>query len=247
MKIGKERAVVFLLTIGFLFCTLSPLQAIDIQWGMFMNLGIPTGPFQKNIGKNLYGPGFIMVLSIRPASLPLFLGGRILWNTYGQDSRQESVFVPEFGDVDFKVNHSYDLIRAEIFIRWQAFPNNVLQPYLELSAGFVNPSGQVSIPANYGDSEGDDTLDSRLLISDTQFSYGGGAGLLIRLAKETAKNQKHVTSHFLELGVDYCSSASSLDYMRKGSVVITDGTVEKIIHRSRITMFTAFLGYSVRF
>jgi hypothetical protein len=217
--------------------------AVQLQLGMHMNIGMPSGQFKKNINNNLFGPGFVFYFGVKPTKLPLAVGAKINLIQYGSDCREESMFVPEFGDVHYKVVHSYGMFIGLLYLRFEPLSRGFLQPYAEISAGIDSLATDISIPATSKDSDdGSANLISKNSKSDTVFAYGGECGILINL------NRRHTKSKIIdmiEVGVRYSTSRNA-EYLHKGSIIIREGKAEYNASFSPVKIFTFHIGYSVR-
>jgi hypothetical protein len=230
--------VVFVALTGFL------TGAVQLQLGMHMNVGMPSGQFKKNINKNLFGPGFIFYFGVKPIKIPIAVGAKINFIQYGSESREESMFVPEFGDVSFDVVHNYQMLIGLLYLRFEPLAHGFLQPYAEISAGIDSLSADISIPATSTGSDGGSAyLVSKASKGNTVFAYGGECGILFALDRRHSPSR---IKNMIEVGIRYATSRNA-EYLHKGSILIHEGKAEYNTSLSPIKIFTFHIGYSMRF
>jgi len=203
----------------------------------------PQGDLRQNLDKSLIVPGISFSFGVKPCKLPFYVGVMGEYLPYGSDSRYQTVYIAEFGDVDFTIKHTYSKFSGFAFLRILPIEKVRLRFYLDGLLGFSNYNTSSSIPTDYSyDDENSDFVRISNL-NDTVLCYGAGTGLLIKVGKDS-KNKKD--EHFINIGVQYTYSPKT-EYYKKGSIVVEGQEATFYKYKSTMPIVTFQVGYTATF
>ncbi len=233
-----------ILSIILLLSTISA-QAQEINTGFNFQVIIPQNEFSESINTN--GLGLNVNGLYRFANSPFGLGLDFNFNNFGKDTRDEplSSTIP---DLRVRVENEYNLIQLLALAKVQP-RDGVLRPYLEGLAGLNYFYTETSITDRRQSAS--DPIASDTNFEDWAFAWGGGTGLMIRvfdyrdreMRDETYKN---IGAGYINLGVRYLNG-SEAEYLREGSIVLTNGDVQFDTLQSRTDMLMLQIGFVFRF
>ena len=208
----------------------------------------PQGDFKQNLDKSIIAPGISFSFGIKPCKLPFYIGVQGEYLLYGSDSRNETLYIAEFGDVDLTVRHRYTKFSGFVFLRFLPIKRRRLHFYIDGLLGFSNYNTSSSIPAapatydcSYEDENNSFVRTSHF--NDTVLCYGAGTGFLIKIGKEL-RNRKN--EHFINIGVQYTYSPKT-EYYKKGSIVVEGQEAIFYKYESTISLITFQVGYTATF
>ena len=233
--------------LGFLlFGSAGFLAAAQWQAGMTFGAAAPQGAYKGNIGKRFLAPGFGLSLTVQLGRLPLYAGIDAEAMSYRRDTRQDYVFVPEFGDISLCIDHDNQLVQGDLFLRLQTAGRRPVRLYADLIAGLSHSYSTSSIPAAYDTDEDTAILAYDKSHQDTVFRWGIGAGLLWQLGRSEMADGRRILRHGLEMGLRYTRTREAL-YLGKDSILIVDGLAEYRSYQSAVSLLSLRLGYVLGF
>lgn len=203
-------------------------------------LGIPEGDFKDQLEKT--GLGIALEGGVRLGPLPILLGPRFSYLSYGSDTRHEP-FSQTIPDVTVEVETSYNLIQFHGLARFQPIDEGLFQPYLDGLIGLNYLYTETSV-RDEDDSE-DSEIASSKNFEDTVFSYGGGGGIQIAVHR-SVDDDGDVVEVLIDLNARYISGGKAR-YLKEGAITIEEMTVIYDVSESRTDLVTAQIGIGIRF
>jgi hypothetical protein len=204
-----------------------PSPAVAQEAALNVIVGVPQGDFgdraEAGIGGDLYG-------GLRLGESPVTIGAKLGIMIYGHETRREpfSTTVP---DVTVDVTTSNDILLGHLVLRLRPPGDGAFVPYVDGLFGFKYLFTQTEI-----NSRRFDDVASSTNFDDFALSYGGGAGLMIRVHRGGNRTT------FLQLGADYMVGTEA-DYLLPGSIERDDdGNVNFDVQRSKTTILTPRIG-----
>ncbi len=224
----------------FVFCVFftNALFSKDVGLGFTGTLGFPQNDFKKNVNRLGYGLDFYV--GFAPERVPILIGVDLGFLNYGSSTRQEP-FSTTIPDVTVDVKTSNDIFLFHPLLRIQ--PNiGIIRPYIEGLIGLKYLTTTTEIQ-NQG--KGGEEVASSTNKSDNAFSYGGGAGLMIRIVdkKEEDKNPNEI---MLEFGARYLFG-NEAEYLKEGSIRRVNGAVVYDVQKSTTDLLNVYIGLQIRF
>jgi len=238
------RAGHFALCTSFLLLLLVvPSLAQNLQGGADFLIGVPQGAFRDNVNRS--GFGITGNIGLAPAGSVFMVGVEVGFMNYGSEKRRES-FSTTIPDVTVDVETENDFALGHLFLRIQ--PNaGLIRPYLEGAIGGNYLFTKTSIRNTGG---GGEEVASSTNLDDAAFSYGGGAGVLVRLVEYDTEGSRGDNGPFKELLLDVrCRylKGSEAEYLKEGSIRRVAGRVVYDVNKSETSLLTFQIGISVRF
>jgi hypothetical protein len=222
--------------------TLSFAQDVNADLGFMVS--IPQGEFREKMDD----PGFGLSANFdyRIPGSPVYAGIEGSFVTYGNETRREP-FSPNIPDVTVEVENSNNIALGNLFLRLQP-DMDVVTPYIDGFVGFNYLFTSTSVQ-NVG--RLDENIATSTNVDDAAFSYGGGAGMMIRLFHEEnpivdEEGNSSFRDGYLDLRVRY-SRGGEARYLTSGSIVREGSSVRYDITESRTDMLTALVGFTARF
>jgi hypothetical protein len=216
-----------LLALVVCLCSLMPSPAVAQEAALNVIVGVPQGDFgdraEAGIGGDLYG-------GLRLGKSPVTIGAKLGIMIYGHETRREpfSTTVP---DVTVDVTTSNDILLGHFVLRLRPPGDGAFVPYVDGLFGFKYLFTQTEI-----NSRRFDDVASSTNFDDFALSYGGAAGLMIRVHRSGSRTA------FLQLGADYMVGTEA-DYLLPGSIERDDdGNVNFDVQRSKTTILTPRIG-----
>lgn len=221
----------------------TPDPPATVQAGIGLLLGFPTGEFGDNVTNP--GGGISGHLGYRIPGSPAIIGLDIGFLIYGRERRRErfSLTIP---DVTVDVVTDNNILPVNFFVRFQP-REGVTRPYVEGLLGFhylFTKTAIQNIPAIF-----EDEVASSINFDDAAFTYGGSAGVMIRVydGREKRRVQRSaIRSVSIDLRIRYMDG-SEASYLKKGDITRQDGQVTLNITRSRTNIVTVFIGGAIEF
>jgi hypothetical protein len=238
-QLRRSRLVLlaaFLLTAGSLY-------AQNFQGGGNLLVGLPQGAFKDNV--NRAGYGITGNIGLAPSGYAYMLGVEVGYMNYGTERRREP-FSTTIPDVTVDVETTNNFVLGHIFLRLQ--PNSgSIRPYLEgaLGGNYLFTTTSIKNRGNVGEEVASSTN-----LDDFAFSYGGGAGLLVVLARYDGEGSSGDDSKISELLLDVrCRylAGSEAEYLKEGSIRRVGGQVVYDVIKSQTNLLSLQIGIAVRF
>ncbi|MCR4437856.1 MAG: hypothetical protein QHJ34_02275 [bacterium] len=209
-------------------------------------LGFPQGKFKENAASIGGAAGFDFAYS--PATSPFGLGAAVGFIIYGSETRREIVKTST-ADFSVDVTSTNAIIQAHLIARVQ-HKGGPVRPYLEAAFGLNHLTTDTSIKeANGWHSDDEDGEISTNNMSDTAVSYGGGAGIMVKVheGKRVSKSGKPgIWNLLVDTRVRYLVGGQAR-YLKKGSIRRVDDDLVYDIKESATDLLTVQLGVTVEF
>lgn len=200
--------------------------------GINFTLGFPAGEFKENVIRSGYGiNGHYLFLAPVPGR-PFGIGINLGYLNYGQETRREpfSLTIP---DVTVDVERSNNLMNFHVLFQL-GFPSGFFRPYIEGLFGGTYLFTETTIR-----SRGTEEVASSTNFDDFAWSYGGGGGFLIHLYSPDEGDD--FGELLLDLKARYLFG-SEAEYLREGSVIVSNGKVTYQVSKSKTDLITAHIG-----
>ena len=204
------------------------------ETGMTFTSGFPQNDFGKNVTHTGFGVtwDFFYEISHSPFSIGTSMG----FLTYGSLTRPE-LLTP---DVVVDVNTSNNILMTNLVLRYQPpISNRRIRPYVEGLFGFNYLWTQTSLGG------GSNRITSTNF-SDSARSYGGGAGLSLRLLQGGTPNSPPAFRMDLNFGIHYLFGGQA-EYLSKGAIRTENGNVVYEVNRSRTDLLVTNIGIGFSF
>lgn len=221
-----------ILIIAAILTVLSFNKSLAQAGGLNIMLGFPAGEFKEKVD----GPGFglsghFLFLSPTP-DRPFGIGLNIGYLNYGQETRREpfSLTIP---DVTVDVERSNNLVNFHALFQL-GFGSGSVRPYIEGLFGGSYIFTETTIR-----SRGAEEVASSTNFDDFAWSYGGGGGILILLSSGNVEDD--IGSLFLDIKARYLFG-SEAEYLKEGSVIVSNGKVTYQVSKSKTDLITAHVG-----
>jgi len=231
------------LILSLLF-SLSAFSQERFYLNLNFSLGSPQNEFRDNVD-NL-GVGGFGQFSYRLPETPLHIGASLGFLVYGSDTRKES-FNPNIPEVKVDVTTTNSILLGHLLMRLQA-RQGAFRPYLTGLLGFNYLQTQTSVKSERRWGE-EDEIASSTNFDDATFSYGGGAGLMIRVftpPKVEGENNP-LSGVYIDLGINTILGGEA-EYLKKGSIYQdADGKLIYDVHRSKTDLITWHIGITFEF
>lgn len=217
-------------------------SAQSVYGGLALLTGFPSGEFHDNMSRTGFGISGNIGYHLDQAPLMFGIDGGVM--IYGSEERTEP-FSPTIPDVRVKVSTSNNIAQAHAFIRLQP-AEGMVRPYIDglVGVNYLFTSTSVQSENNADDED----IASSTNYDDAAFSYGGGAGLMIRLYQNEDRTGTDASARevMLDLGVRYLTGGEA-GYLTTGSIHRQNGTVSYDVTHSRTDLITGRIGVAVRF
>jgi len=205
--------------------------------GSFM-LGFPQGEFKENVDRLGYGFQVHGTIWAPNKMRPFTVGINIGYLVYGQESfkRRFSITNP---DVYVDVNRTNSLANFHLLFQVSPFTGTV-RPYIEGLFGGAYLFTSTNIESEWNNEE----IARSTNFDDYTWSYGGSAGLLIKIAEGLGD----IGVLYLDLKARYMFGTEA-EYLAEGSITVdqNNGTVHYDVLRSKTDLLTIHLGVTAYF
>jgi len=200
--------------------------------GINFTLGFPTGEFKENVDRLGFGLSGHFLFLAPTIEHPFGIGLNIGYLNYGQESRREpfSLTIP---DVTVDVDRSNNLVNFHALFQL-GFGSGSVRPFIEGLFGGSYIFTETSIK-----SRGTEEVASSNNFDDFAWSYGGGGGILILL--HSGDEGDDFGSLFLDIKARYLFG-SEAEYLKEGSVIVSNGKVTYLVSKSKTDLITAHIG-----
>lgn len=207
-------------------------SALAQAGGLNIMLGFPAGEFKENVIRTGFGlSGHFLLLAPTPER-PFGIGLNVGYLNYGQETRREpfSLTIP---DVTVDVERSNNLVNFHALFQL-GFGSGSVRPFVEGLFGGSYIFTETTIR-----SRGTEEVASSNNFDDFAWSYGGGGGILILL--HSGEQGDDLGSFFLDIKARYLFG-SEAEYLKEGSVIVSNGRVTYQVSRSKTDLITAHVG-----
>lgn len=220
-----------ILTVTAILCFFVGNKSFAQAGGINFMLGFPAGEFKEKVDRIGFGlSGHFLFLAPAP-NRPFGIGINLGYLNYGQETRREpfSLTIP---DVTVDVERSNNLVNFHALFQL-GFPTGAVRPYIEGLFGGSYIFTETTIR-----SRGAEEVASSNNFDDFAWSYGGG-GILIHLY--SPDEGEDFGELLLDLKVRYLFG-SEAEYLKEGSVIVSNGQVTYQVSKSKTDLITAHIG-----
>jgi hypothetical protein len=197
----------------------------------------PQGEFKEKVNNPGFGlNGDILFIAPRP-KLPFGLGLNLSMYVYGSETRNEPLS-PSIPDVTIQVDRNNNLSNFHILFLL-GLPSGKVRPYFEglFGGSYIYTTTEVKGTNN------NQSFASSTNFEDFAWSYGGGFGISYHISGDLNQSDNNL---FLDFKVRYLFGTEA-EYLKPGSVKITNGKVEYDVSRSKTDLISAHLGLKYYF
>jgi hypothetical protein len=201
-------------------------------------IGFPQGEFKENIDRLGYGLQVHGTLWSPDKGRPFTVGLNLGYMVYGEESERRRFSNP-IPDVTVDVNRTNSLVNFHLLFQLSPF-TGTWRPYAEGLFGGAYIFTTTSIESEWNDEE----IASSTNFDDFTWSYGGGAGLLIKLSD----GDESMQAVYLDLKARYLFGTEA-EYLAEGSITVDqkNGDVYYDVLKSKTDLFSIHIGVSVYF
>jgi len=236
---NKIRFIQLCLALLLLSVSLSWAQS-PFQAGLNFSLGFPQNEFSENVDNIGFGLSGHFGYQI-PRS-PVTIGSTLGFLIYGRESRKEPLS-PTIPDIIVDVVTTNNIFTGHLLMRIQPFASDAaIKPYLEGLFGFHYLWTETKIE----DWNDDDADISSKNYDDAAMSYGGGAGLMIRVYQGQKEKSDGFYSINIDIGVRYLFGGEAA-YLKKGDIIRDNGKVIYSPSQSTTDLMTTTVGVTFNF
>ena len=229
------KSKVFCFVIALVLLLFSNLS-FPQSFGLNFTLGFPMNEFKQNVKRTGFGGSLQFLLWNPTPELPYTFGLNLGYINYGSESRTEP-FSYSIPDVSVDVSRTNNIINFHLLSQ-VILPYGNFRPYMEFLLG-----GSYIFTMTQIDSYGSEESTSTTNFDDWAWSYGAGAGFLIKLTSDSIKTE-NLGAIFLDFKVRYLYGTEA-QYLKEGSVTIRNGTAYYDVSKSKTDLLTAQLGVVV--
>ena len=229
----KQRIYFPILLILLLTLTTSAQTA-----GVSLMLGSPQGEFKENVDRLGYGIQVHGTLWAPEKFRPFTVGLNLGYMVYGEESEKRR-FSNTIPDATVDVNHTNSLVNFHLLFQISPF-TGTWRPYVEGLFGGAYIFTSTSIESEWDN----DDIATSTNFDDYTWSYGGGAGLLIKLSEELGD----VSTLYLDLKARYLFGTKA-EYLAEGSINVdqNNGHVYYDVLESKTDLITFHIGVTAYF
>jgi hypothetical protein len=213
--------------------------------GIHLMLNFPRGDFQTNVES--VGFGGNLDIGYNFPNMPLVAGMQLGYVVYGSKTYRTRFSQSVPVDVDVDATNSIGMLH--LYLRMMPMKGDV-RPYFEGLAGGNLFVTSVTVKNRSTDAE----IASDTKNSDVAFSYGGGAGLLVRLwsgaAPDQANHVRRGMDVYLDARLRYLYGGNAEYYTNASIYQAPNGDVvfdKNGLTKSKTDFVTGQLGITVRF
>ena len=205
-----------------------------IMGGLSFDIGQPNGSFNRYVDEAL-GIGAHGLYRVgRSGALAVRLDGGFL--NYGRETTRVALSSTVGGRIMVDLTTTNNIAWLGVGPQLMA-PSGVVRPYANGIAGLSYFATTSSVQGTHAD---DVPFARTTNYDDTQFSWGGGAGVLVPV------NTGARTQVFLDFGARYHDNGRNVRYLREGGIHdVPNGDVRLDVIHSRADLITYHLGVSI--
>ena len=195
----------------------STLAGDRFQASMNFLMGYPQQDFRTNVDRTFYGLSgeFFYQLSRSPFSV----GVSLEYLNYGSETRLEP-FSYDIPDVLVDVTTRNSIFSLAAILRLSPVEGS-FRPYVEALAGFNYLFTYTSVN---DDGDWSEDIATTTNFDDSAFTYGAGAGAVVRALEVRSPQGRSVFSLNMEIGLRYYKGRTA-EYLRQGSIRRDNGQV----------------------
>jgi hypothetical protein len=198
-------------TVGLIMAIGQAALAEDrFQASLNFLVGFPQNDFRQNVDRTFYGMSGEFFYNL-PRS-PLSIGVGLEYLNYGSETRIEP-FSHEIPDVLVDVTTRNSLFSGTALLRLSP-PDGLIRPYVEAFIGFNYLFTYTSLN---DDGDWSEEIATTTNLDDWGFTFGAGAGALIRALDIRSRAGQSLFSLFVEAGVRYYEGTTAA-YLKEGSM-----------------------------
>jgi hypothetical protein len=218
----------------FLAAALGLAAQTRFQAGLAFTPGIPQDDFHDQLGRTAWGGS--LFFAYRPGGGPFAVGTNLGFMVYGYHS-WDSWLDLAYSDYWIDERTTNSIITWTVFVRLQP-TEGFLRPYIDLFAGLHILSTDTEIVDDeWYDSDGGF---SDNIATDTAFSYGVGAGVMIPLLRMVRSDRGTRFSMDLEVGARFAKGGRA-EYLVESDY---PGEYNWRVSRTDLLVLTAGLAFS---
>lgn len=206
--------------------------------GISLMLGNPQGEFKENVDRFGYGIQVHGTLWSPSKMRPFTVGLNLGYLVYGEESERRRFSNP-IPDVYVDVNRTNSLVNFHLLFQLSPF-TGTWRPYVEGLFGGAYIFTSTSIESEWDNEE----IASSTNFDDFTWSYGGSAGLLIKLMGENG----NMSALYLDLKARYLFGTEA-EYLAEGSITVDqrNGAVYYDVMRSKTDLLSFHIGVTAYF
>lgn len=209
--------------------------------GINFTLGLPQKEFKNNVDNLGYGISGHFTLWTPSTMMPYTIGLNVGFITYGNEDRNTGLS-ENIPDVTVDVSRSNNLANFHVLFQISPFFGSV-RPYAEGLFGGEYLFTTTKIESEWSGEE----IVSSTNQDDFAWSYGGGGGLMIKLADLSPDPGETFAfgSVWLDLKARYLFGTEA-EYLKEGSVIINNGKVTYNTIKSKTDLLLLHIGVSIQ-
>jgi hypothetical protein len=212
----------------------APAAAPRFMGGVSFDIGQPSGTFDRyvNEGFGLGAHGLVRLGS--SGTFAVRLDGGFL--NYGHETERVALSSSVGGRILLDLTTTNNIAWLGVGPQLMA-TSGAIRPYVNGTAGLSYFATTSSVKGSLGNHA---SFAQTTNYSDRQFSWGGGAGVLLPV------NRGGRTPVFLDLGARYHDNGRNVRYLREGGIrELPNGDLQLDVIQSRADLITYHLGVSV--
>lgn len=202
--------------------------------GVSFDIGQPSGAFNRYVDEG-FGLGAHGLYRVgQTGALAVRLDGGFL--NYGHETARVALSSTVGGRIMVDLTTTNNIAWLGVGPQLMA-PQGAIRPYVNAIAGLSYFATTSSVQGAHGD---DEPFARTTNYDDTQFSWGGGAGVLVPM-RSSAR-----TRVSLDLGARYHDNGRNVRYLREGGIRdMPNGDIMLDVIQSRADLITYHLGVSI--
>jgi len=238
MKRNKIRSAAAAITVVL---ALGQFSLADERFQASLNflMSYPQNGFKDNVDRTFYGVSGEFFFRL-PRS-PFLIGISLEYLNYGSESRTAPLSI-DFPDVWVDVTTRNCIFSSAAVLRLSP-AGGLFCPYVEGLIGFNYLFTYTSLS---DDDDWSDDIASTTNFDDWAFTYGAGAGAVVRVLDVRGREGRSVFSLDLDLGLRYLKGGAA-EYLREGSILRAKGHIIYAPLTSRTDLIKTRVGIACRF
>jgi hypothetical protein len=224
--------------IPILFLILFAISTKAQTAGASLMLGYPQGEFKENVDRLGYGIQVHGTLWAPEKFRPFTVGLNLGYLVYGEETEKRR-FSHTIPDATVDVNHTNSLVNFHLLFQISPF-TGTWRPYIEGLFGGAYIFTSTSIESEWNN----DDIATSTNFDDFTWSYGGSAGMLIKLSE----NMGDVSTLYLDIKARYLFGTNA-EYLAEGSIYVdqNNGDVYYDVLESKTDLITIQIGVTAYF